>query len=80
MIFFISLSMQQKYLFALNVSSGRGHIGLLFTSEPRKRLTHYMTYTAATHASLVHDIPAQTQNGSTHRCVFATFKCQFSAN
>ena len=49
----------------------------------RKRLVCEVLDTSATHADLVQDITVsvmdcQTQNGSTHNCVFATFKHKFS--
>ena len=43
----------------------------------RKRLACDVLDTFATHAGLVYDITDidWAQNGNTHSCVFATFKC-----
>ena len=56
----------QPYLFAL-----------LITNEEHKKGGYDVMFTSVTHAGLVHDVAdtdSQTENGSAHSRVFATFK------
>lgn len=82
----LSVSPQKTLVLFLLWARAPQRTAKLFHSLPmrsRKRFAHYVFVAFVTHASLVHHVTETgcwAQTGSTHVCVFETFKHWFSAN